>query len=1287
MMPSLYGHVPGIDLHAALAESASKQQKWNEQEKRRVVEALTEAIAQKPDAAYVDVQALFVARVSGSALDALHAPARRALLALIDEQGIRKQNALAADTLIGVDPNARLFAVIDGYQWPLSTAFVGSALDENELGTLAACAALTGGYVFSAEVIGVEQWLRFEQFIVPTSVADTKNLIAFVQFKLPASPPLGDYHELLRAPVSSPFHLSQADRSIIREMCAQSASANASLFQFLNIKNFNLIPPNDRRRHAASLLHALLNRPRARALGKALHERLEWHLETDDSATSERQLKLMIAAALIISLSPAQEPDAGYDVYRPETAQWTAQQVQEDLERYLVDNGRVDADHAPLAAYLLLCGNAPECVVKETPAGLSLEKPLWVVLSQAVTLIELAAPGASSMMTHAQIMAFSQLSPVTIELQQLHELTAVMPIVHWAVMNRVIPYRAEKDYDKDTLLSATAYFTRYIKVLHQLENGLTTAPPDRRKLGVAELTKVLPKGPYLEQKAFSFNYQGSIRERNWLDALNFVNPAGIVIEAYDYLVSETGADEIQLSKLLRLRFSMLDLYLSGDLLEDGRLSSRFKTRDNFNPPAGAFANLSELPALDTLYEAAFERYYQQVQESLTSVIKMTIASLPEPDRDVLNHGSLSLYTVRQEVSNFTPGFETQMQRDEMKGRYGLIVCSSNGNEHRCYELFTLRGVCRERPAFVGMLQSSGIIDDVPSLSYVGGNTAFQPKNRWRLWPLDFAAYREGSEPRNGEVSRVVVEKLWQIAVQAEDIQPVALFFSAQLHRFADFIITHHPVAPRQALYDAVTPRTELEQWRLGKDAVQNAFIDLVVPFKRCVEDIKTGNAPRVVEGIGGCILDGLAVLGLLIGLGATVVSVIVKSASTTAKMLSIAKAGGRVVAALANPVDGVPTLVWKGLRKVPRGLLLLSDGAVSAAHTATGQLRKLTGTQRAQDLIEAGRLPGHWRAPGKRAEAVNLAVLQEDAHWYAMSELANGSWNWRVKYHQLMIAPPARWFFKVKDFGFTRFYVKKALRIARLKLDNAISQFIGSPAELVRDVVKYVFGSDSTAALKLVFENLSAMRKDLDSLTLANVAFKQGDNGVLAALRPAAYKRWKNGIETGVEREGEASKFLDIYPEQLDDYYRVLNYDNPGDALLSDVLIHEMAHGAPQALDLYHTRALVDRSPAEFDVTGLIELARNADKAHPDTLLNPNVRMAHREGFREFEGALSSRLPIIRSHPALANAQSYALAVSLLSQRKTHAVEFYQNIYEIERALDITDDDQFIQYTISLVLA
>jgi hypothetical protein len=1288
MTTLLVDNLSDSDSKAALVSRIENREQADQLEKDSIIKRLKETITDRKETVKVALQSLFISRAPGSTFDDVNEPARIALVKIIDELRIRQMNLMLGRPLIGFDEQSGFFHQADVDRRPLTHGQADSSAIEDELGMLTECAAQTGGYLFSGEVISVHQWLRFNKYILPTSVAETKNLIAFLEFKLPSSPPLGDYHELLRSPADSPFHLSVADRSIIKEVCAQAASGRDSLLQFLNIRNFNVIPAFERRQHAAVFLETLLGNSKAKALGMTLHERLEWHLETDDSATTERQLKLMVAAALIISLSPSQGPqaNAAYEVYRPETAEWTAEQVRDDLERYLVDSGRVDADHAPLAAYLLLCGSAPECVVQQTPAELTLDKPVWVALTQAVALIELTAPGASRLLSYTQIMAFAELSPVTIELQELHEVTAILPILNWAVMNGVVPYRAEKDYNKETLLSATAYFTQYIDALHQSGKGLTSAPPDRRKLGLAELEKLMPKGRYLEQKAFRFNYQGSIGEKSWLDAFNFINPAGVVLEGYDYAVSEIGIDEIQLSKVLRLRFSILDLYLSGDLLENGQLSRRFKSSDDFNPPAGAFADVSRLPALDALYEAAFEQYYKGVQESLASVIKMSIASLPESDRYALNNGNLSLYTVRQEISNFTPGFETQKQRDEMKGRYGLIVCSSIGNEHRCYELFTLRGLCRERPALLGQLQSSGIIDEVASLSFVGARTDFQPKKRWQLWSLDFAAYRDGSEPRSGEPSRVVVEKLWQVGVEAEDIRPVALFFSPQLQNFANFIMTYHPVAPRQELYDAVTPRTELEQWRVSKEATQNAFLDLVVPFKKCVEDIKSGDAPRVVEGIGGCVLDGLSVLFLLIGLGATVVSVIAKTGSTTAKLLSIAKAGGRVVAALVNPVDGLPTLALKGARRVQRGLLLLSDGAVSAAHTASGQLRRLTGGQRSSDLLQAVRRAdvnhGTWRAAENAVEAIDLAVLQRNNQWYALNLRTGGAWGPRLKNLKLGDFSPLRLFRKPKPHSYTRGYVKKAIPHAKGKLDNAISQLVSNAREQeIRDMAKCLFGSDTDEALTLIADNLRAMRQDLDRVTLANMSFRLPQGNALAALRPAAYKRWKTGIQTGAPLKGNAQKFIDIYPEVLDEHYRLSNFD---DARLSDVLIHEMSHGAPDLLDLYYCRTISDKLPADYDVIGLAELARDARKAHPKNLSNPHYGLAHPPGFEEFEATLDSRRTIVRKNPALFNAESYSVAVAMLHQRATDLEVFNFNLSALRNALKNTEQGQFLKGTLLL---
>ncbi len=208
-------------------------------------------------------------------------------------------------------------------------------------------------------------------------------------------------------------------------------------------------------------------------------------------------------------------------------------------------------------------------------------------------------------------------------------------------------------------------------------------------------------------------------------------------------------------------------------------------------------------------------------------------------------------------------------------------------------------------------------------------------------------------------------------------------------------------------------------------------------------------------------------------------------------------------------------------------------------------------------------------------------------------------------------------------------------------------------------MAKCLFGSDTDEALTLIGDNLRAMRKDLDRVSLANMSFRLPQGNALAALRPAAYKRWKTGFQTGAPLKGNAQKFIDIYPEVLDEHYRLSKFD---DARLSDVLIHEMSHGAPDLLDLYYCRTISDKLPADYDVIGLAELARDARKAHPKNLSNPHHGLAYPKGFEEFEATLDSRRTIVRKNPALVNAESYSVAVAMLHQRETDYAVFSFNI-------------------------
>ena len=377
----------------------------------------------------------------------------------------------------------------------------------------------------------------------------------------------------------------------------------------------------------------------------------------------------MAAVALTLDLGASDQPViAGYDVYRPANAMLNAAQVREELEEHLIANGLIEENVAPLAVHLLLAKTAPEILMQKAPADLTLNKPGWVVIAQTVAVLEDTAPGMSRLMSYQEIKAFSDLTAVTQEQAELLEITGVVPVINWAVLNNVIPYQIGKDYDSASLTKASSYFQWYMDALHQSETGLSTLPPDRRKLALEALKKVMPNGDYLQRQSLHYSYENSYAERSWLDYFRFFNPSGVISETYDLSVSKTGHSEYALSRLLRMRFSILDLHLSGDLIENGKLTARFLAKNDLNAPPNAFARVAELEPVDKLFDDAFDNYFRKAQESLSSVIKMAITSLPERDRHALTNGNMTFYTVRKEVNILNPREETQVDRNAAKGR-------------------------------------------------------------------------------------------------------------------------------------------------------------------------------------------------------------------------------------------------------------------------------------------------------------------------------------------------------------------------------------------------------------------------------------------------------------------------------------------------------------------------------------------------------------------------------------------------------------------------------------------
>ncbi len=1297
------------DVPAAVDRSA-----YNKQERALIAQTLAKALeaselkvsagdysasALLPSSIVFNVQDRFIPSVVGSSFHERCEPARKAIENMIEAPEfaqLLRRHSYAADIRLGVDTNASVFIVSDSefesHRFNIAFDSSETSIFSEDLDMLADLAKSLGGVVYSGQVTGIAQWLNFNGYNLPTTIGETKALIEWLAFDLPEPPTLGDYHELLHADESSPFHLSIADRKIITQTVHEITQGAKSLLQALVFANFNLIPAQEIRDHADKFLHNLLSRKSARELGETLHVRLGWHLETGNPDVHKRQLDELVIAAVIIDMQLRSDQPlvVGYDFYQPANAARSAAEVRVLFEEHLINLGLSEPHNAPLAAHLLLAGGAPELLIGHIPSGLTLDKPGWVTVRHAAAVIEHAAPGSSRAMTFAQLKTFSELTPVSGELDKLYEAAAIPAVVDWAVLNGVIAYRSDRDYDKATVVKASAYFSRYMEALAQSETGLSTAPPDRRKIALRALEQVMPAGPYLEQQAFEIKYLDSFGERSWLEGLKLAHPAGILTEFWNFLASATDNNDYAINGLLRMRLSILDLYLSGDLVEDGQLSNKFKTRDNFHPPANAFVRLAELQSPGQQFDQAFDRYYQTVREGLSSLIKMAITQMPERDRLALTRGQMTFYTVRKEVNPLNPQQETQIQRDEANGRYGIILCCNSGDQIRAYELFTLRGVCCERPDLALKLQDTGVIDQRPTLSFTGSKYDFQDKNKASEWPLDYAAYREGSEPRQGMTSNVVVEKLWQLQLEPTEVRAVPLFFSAQLDAIAECVLDNHPVARREELYAALDVRNGLEEWRDTREIVENLAINVIVPFKQCIEDIRSGRTDRVAEGIGGCVLDGLSVIGLLIGLGASAASIIAKTGSTTLKLLKVAKAVARAAVSLINPLDGLPTLARKGFRLIKRGVVFAGETAFDAAHTASVQLKRLMHGAEGRDWIRLSHTgdvrQATWRGADALGEAINIAVLERNHDWHALNIRTGGAWGPRLKLLDLgNFAPLKRLFGRFKPFSYTRGYLKKAIPRARSKLDNSISA-LANPSynDDVRAVIRHVFGNDSDAVIQYVSKHLGAMRKDLESISFTNVTFRPHQPGVIASLSPPAYKRWQTALRTGQKIDPSAARFLSIYPDNLDEFYRLSRYDDGSGA---DVLIHEMSHGGPDTLDLYYGKVYPELYHAEFDAVGLLELARDARKSHPDNLINPHHALAHRPGFVEYDQIKASLPKLVQDHPALANAESYMLAVSLLDQAQTRPAILNFNLETIDEAVRKTAAGKFLQGPVLLNLA
>ena len=104
-------------------------------------------------------------------------------------------------------------------------------------------------------------------------------------------------------------------------------------------------------------------------------------------------------------------------------------------------------------------------------------------------------------------------------------------------------------------------------------------------------------------------------------------------------------------------------------------------------------------------------------------------------------------------------------------------------------------------------------------------------------------------------------------------------------------------------------------------------MNLVVPFKKCIEDLSSGEHNKVVDGIYGCVMDAMALGRAFVGAGAKALSISSKAISMSSKGARLTKLAFATSVSLFNPVDDVPTVFYGAGKLIHKGALRFSRQA------------------------------------------------------------------------------------------------------------------------------------------------------------------------------------------------------------------------------------------------------------------------------------------------------------------------------------------------------------------------
>lgn len=783
--------------------------------------------------------------------------------------------------------------------------------------------------VEAQKLVTVHRYISANGWTVPTNVAQVRNLVEVLTTPVPASPETGNFWGAL----AYPRPLTSSQQTTITRATSHflgSSEVSGLLEYLLQDKSFTT---------PSQGLQLALNAEEANTLDETVRVKLN-ALPTKHSKND------WVSAALLLDLDPTpgqpRNHVAGYDLTQQANLGRKPSEVVSDFEKYLVAQGKVTARTAPVAAYHLLAGSAPELLIEGIPENLIYNTHTWTMFRIAVSQIEQLSPGASLGMKFADIMKYGDLEPITVGQEIAVQWLSVNPLIDWAIASGVIPKNASDSYTPEQLKIAGEKFQSVREELAKAGGYLTAPVPTREALAKAELERVFGKNVPFEAPCFRTAQMPS---------------------------TAPG-------------YSLLDIYITGRF-EAGKWTSS----NSEIPIATVETKLPRLENAAQLFEREFNNYYNDLQTGSQSIFKHLVSQLPIEDRRSLEYGTQTFYSVRSEaiVEELTPEV-----KDNHKGRHGILMVSKYGDMDSVYELFTSPPMIRKRT-------------DLPLPLPLGGRsrTVMSPDNPGKRitiagampYPVDSQAYQEGMPPREGKISPVIIDQIFFQTLRTKltgysytsGVVPNVFAPDSWTSHIADVMVKEHFITGREQLRELAAGVTTWEEEQAHSASVMR-FFESLIPFKTCIDNIQSGN---VGDAVVDCTLDAAGFVIPGIGVAGKVAQVAKSGAKLVSKILKTSWIISRYIVTNANPLDGAVDTM-KGLTNAVGNL---ATRAYSAVNKGAEQLRNLYGTSKAVDPVfvskRADIAEGTVGAASVGAQAEKVKAVFKGGKWYDFNPAKN----------------------------------------------------------------------------------------------------------------------------------------------------------------------------------------------------------------------------------------------------------------------------------------------------------